>query len=136
MINGVILHKLEALDDVLNELRSLGQITDTQLSEDWMIHRAIERDLQIAVEVMLDVCHRIISLAGQAPVTVGREAIERCVQLGALSAEDPYRRMIQFRNFVVHHYEQVDVAILVNIVNTQLCDFVKFRDEILAYAQR
>jgi uncharacterized protein YutE (UPF0331/DUF86 family) len=133
MINGVISQKLQTLDEVLNELRSLGEISIAQLENDWRTRRAVERDLQVLIEIMIDVCQRIISLAGQTPATTARDAIERCVQLGALSQYDAYRRMVQFRNFIVHHYEQVDRAILVDIVNHRLTDFERFRDEVQSY---
>lgn len=44
--------------------------------------------------------------------------------------------MVQFRNFIVHRYERVDVAILADLVNRQLDDFDQFRQEILDYVQR
>ncbi|MCK5438223.1 MAG: DUF86 domain-containing protein [Desulfobulbaceae bacterium] len=43
--------------------------------------------------------------------------------------------MVQFRNFIVHRYEQVDVEILAGMVNRRLNDFKQFRNEILSYAQ-
>ena len=136
MINGVILKKLQVLDETISELRSLGSITEEQLTGNWLILRAIERDLQIAVEVMIDVCQRLISLAGLTPVESAGEAIDRAVQLGALSSNYPYRQMVQFRNIVVHHYAHVDTAILIDIVNDRLADFENFRNEVLTYAQR
>ena len=136
MLNGTIYKKLQTLDVVLLELRSLGQVSVVQLEQDWRTRRAIERDLQVLVEIMIDICQRLIALAGQTPVETARDAIDRCIQLGALSQNDDYRRMVQFRNFVVHHYEQIDSAILVDIVNRRLDDFERFRDEISAYANR
>ncbi len=135
MLNGVILQKLQSLDQVLTELRSLGQVSIGQLQKDWRTSRAIERDLQVMVEIVIDICQRVISLAGQTPAATGREAVERCVQLGALSRPETYEKMIQFRNFIVHRYEQVDVEILVEIVNRRLSDFECFRNEVLAYVQ-
>jgi len=58
------------------------------------------------------------------------------VQLGALARYEAYHRMVQLRNFIVHHYERVDTAILIDIVNRRLGDIERFRDEILAYVQR
>jgi uncharacterized protein YutE (UPF0331/DUF86 family) len=136
MMNGVIVQKLQTLDEVLLELRSLGQVTEAQLHNDWRTRRAIERDVQVLIEIMIDVCQRLIALAGQTPVTTAREAIERCVQLGILARYEAYHRMVQFRNFIVHHYERIDTAILANIVNQRLGDIERFRDEILAYVQR
>ena len=135
MINGVILKKLEILDATLCELESLGQVKVETLHKDWLTRRAVERDLQVLVEIVIDVCQRIVSLAGHSPPTTGAEAVKRCVDLGALSSEDPFRQMVQFRNFIVHRYEQVDVEILAGMVNRRLNDFKQFRTEILSYAQ-
>lgn len=136
MINGVIFQKLQTLDETLIELRSLGQLSVIHLTGDWRTRRAIERDLQVLVEIVIDICQRLISLAGQTPAATGVDAIERCIQLGALTDDEAYRQMIRFRNYIVHRYERVDVTILVDIVNNRLTDFDQFREEVLAYAQR
>jgi uncharacterized protein YutE (UPF0331/DUF86 family) len=136
MKNGVIISKLQSLEQALQALQSLGTVTADQLRGDWKTRRAIERELQIAVEIVIDVCQRIISLAGQSPAATGADAVSRCVQLGVLSSVEPYRKMVQFRNFIVHHYEEVDLEILVDIVNHRLADFEKFRTEVLRYVQR
>ncbi len=135
MISGVIARKLETLDTVLTELRTLGTLDAQQLAADWRTQRAVERDLQILVEIVIDICQRLIALAGQAPAATGGAAIERCIQLGALSRHQNYHKMVQFRNFMVHRYEHVDTAILINIVNHHLNDFELFRDDILSYVQ-
>ncbi|MBI3987167.1 MAG: nucleotidyltransferase domain-containing protein [Lentisphaerae bacterium] len=54
MKNGILISKLQALEETLNELRSLGDVTSAQLSGDWRTRRAVERDLQIAVEVVIE----------------------------------------------------------------------------------
>ena len=136
MINGIILKKLESLDDILRELESLGQVKIETLNNDWLTRRAVERALQVLVEIVLDVCHRLISLAGEAPATTGAGAVKRGVEIGALSGVDPFRKMVQFRNFIVHRYEQVDVKILAGMVNTHLEDFKQFKDEVLSYVRK
>lgn len=136
MINGVILQKLQSLDETLLELRSLGQINAAQLNHDWRTRRAVERDLQVLVEIVIDICQRLISLAGQTPAVTGVDAIERCIHLGVLSDDEAYRQMVRFRNYIVHRYEQVDVTILTEVVNNRLTDFDQFRAEVLAYVQR
>lgn len=123
MINGTIQKKLQTLDIVLLELKSLGKVTTIQLEQEWRTRRAVERDLQVLVEIMIDVCQRLIALAGQTPAETARDAIDRCILLSALSPSEDYRRMVQFRNYVVHHYDKIEPAILVDIVNRRLGDF-------------
>ncbi len=136
MINGVVLRKLESLDEILRELESLGPVSVEMLADDWRTRRAIERDLQVSVEIVLDICQRLISLANEGPVTSGSAAVKTCVALGVLSGAEPFRKMIQFRNFIVHRYEQVDVAILAGMVNVNLKDFKQFKTEVLNYVRK
>jgi len=135
MINGVILQKLQTLDQVLAELRELGPVSAGKLRTDWITRRAVEREAQVLVEVVIDVCQRLISLADQTPAPTSADAIERCIQIGALSDWDAYRQMVQFRNFIVHRYDHIDETVLVEVLNSHLPDFERFRDEVLAYAQ-
>lgn len=135
-VNGVIIGKLQHLDEILAKLRSLGPLNRTQLDTDWRTKMAVERAIQVLVEIIIDVSQRVIAEDGQTPAGSGREAIERCVQMGVLSSIEPYQRMIQFRNFVVHLYERVETIFLVDIVNKRLADFESFRDEVLAYAEQ
>jgi len=136
MINGVVLRKLESLDETLLELESLGRVSVEMLADDWRTRRAIERDLLVLVEIVLDICQRLISLANEGPATSGSAAVKKCVELGVLSGTDPFRKMIQFRNFIVHRYEQVDIGILVGMVNVNLKDFKQFKTEVLNYVRK
>jgi uncharacterized protein YutE (UPF0331/DUF86 family) len=61
------------------------------LADDWRTRRAIERDLQVLVEIVLDVCQRLISLANEVPATSGSAAVRKCVELGVLSGSAPFR---------------------------------------------
>lgn len=135
-VNGIIARKLQLLDETLVKLRSLGCLTTSELADDWRTQMIVERALQVLVEILIDVAQRIISETGQTPASNSREAVERCVQIGALSSTEPYQRMIQFRNIVVHMYERVEPVFLIDIVNNRLSDFERFRDEILAYVER
>lgn len=135
MVNGVIAQKLQALDTVLAELRTLGVVSAKTLRSDWQQQRAIERNLQLLVEVVIDVCQRLVAVIGQSPATSGADAIERCIQMGALTPDENYTRTVRLRNFLVHRYEHIDPDILANMVNRHLGDFEKFRNEILAYVQ-
>ena len=133
MINGVGAQKLQALDLMLAELRTLDVVSAKTLRTDWQQRRAIERNLQVLVEVVIDVCQRLVMLTGQSPATSGADAIERCIQIGALTPDETHTRMVRLRNFLVHRYEHIDPGIPANMVNRHLGDFEKFRNEILAY---
>lgn len=133
MNNSIVLQKLQTLDEVLTELRSLGQIGLAQL-EDWRTRRAVERDLLILSKTISEVSHLMASVV-ENTAHAKQDAFDHCVQMGALSQSDIYRRIGQLWQVMTRRYEAVDPAILIDAVNRRLEDFQQFRDEALAYVQ-
>ena len=136
MINGVILKKLQALDDRLNELDSLGKVTIERLNNDWQIKRAIECNLQMMMAIFIDVCKGSLPQLMQAQAATATKVIELCVQSRVLSNQESYRPIVDFHNvFVRHCYEKINANTLTNFMNNHLDDFRRFRDEVLTHAR-
>lgn len=134
--NGVIQRKLALLDTQVSRLEEhLKDVTESQFSGDWVLRSMAERALQVAAEIMIDVAERIIALRGGGPVATAAEAMERLVRLGVLKSPEPYVRVVRFRNLIVHQYEEIDPALLFELVKTRLDDFRRFRSEIDLAAQ-
>ncbi len=133
MVNGVIAQKLRALDRALAELRSIGAITPADLAVDWRLQRAVERDVLILVDVVVELSQRVAGNAGKARLPSVGDALARCVRLGALSAEVNYVSLVRLASFPAHRYEAIEGEMLAEIVNEQLDDFARFRDEIASY---
>ena len=133
MLNGVISRKLSVLDEVLNELEGLRPLEIARFQAEWTVQRAVERDLQILSETVVDVCQRLLSLLGESPATSGVEAVRRCKAIGALSDRAAYLKIVQIRNVIMHRYDQEDPSILTTVVNEQLDEYRAFRQDILSF---
>lgn len=133
-INGVVLRNLESMADTLRHLRTLGEVTSHQLQEDFFLKKGIERALQVCVEAVIDVAHRIISLEGHPPCSTAGKALETLAALGVIKSAEAYKPMVQFRNIAVHRHETVDDNVLVNILRGHLDDFDEFMQEVRRYA--
>lgn len=119
MLNGVLASKLDHLETTLQHLESLQPLSQERL-QDWMVRSAVERGLQVLVETMLDLCHRLISLCQGIPAISGRQALDRCQSLGILNDASLYYPLVGLRNVVVHEYQAVDSKILQEVVNSRL----------------
>lgn len=128
--NGVILKKFAVMDDEIVRLKALGRLNTQKLDNDHFLKHGIERALQICVEVVVDVAQRILSIEGRQPAPTAFDALGSLEALGILKSAERYRPMIQFRNFVVHRYERVDSAVLVEILECHLDDLTSFRNEV------
>ena len=130
-INGIVQRKLALLDDQILKLEThLKGVSLEQFREDWMRRSMAERALQVSIEIVIDIADRLIALANAGPVATASDAIRKCIELGYLLSETPYREMVGFRNFIVHQYEQIDPEITYTLATEKLSYFRKFRQEI------
>ena len=134
-VNGVVLRKIEIIEETLRKLRELDGITIAKLEDDFFLKKGIERALQICVEAMVDIAHRIISLEMHSPCSTASKALDAIESLGVIASALAYKPMVQFRNIVVHRYENVDNEIIAGILKKHLGDFEQFIDEVLCYAE-
>ncbi len=129
--NGVVQRKLALLEQQVQRLgTSMESVQLEDFKVNWEKRCVVERALQVSVEIMIDVAERIIALEGAGPVATAAEAIETLVRLKVLDSSMPYIDMVRFRNMVVHQYEEIDSAVLFDLVKNRMGDFRKFRDEI------
>ncbi len=128
--NGVILKKFAVMNTEIAKLRELGHLTADRLDHDHFLKHGIERALQICVEVVVDVAQRILALEGKAPAPTAFDALGMLESMRILSDAGRYRTMIQFRNFVVHRYEQIDAAVLIDVLEHRLDDLSAFQQEV------
>ena len=133
MQNNVIQNKLSRIETYLARLEEIGTASFVAFQEDWRSQMLAERGLQILIEIMIDVAQRLIALNHWGPVSSAAESIRLLVAKKVISSEEPYLKMVKFRNFIVHDYDRVDVAIVYGLLHHNLDDIRRFRDEIMRY---
>ena len=128
--NGVIEKKLRLLEGKLQEVESWKLEDLTQLEKSSMLSNAVERALQVAVEIMIDVSERILALEKIPPMDKAADNMKKLEEIGILKDAEKYMDMVRFRNFIVHRYEYIDIDILFDIVKNKLSYFKNFIAEI------
>lgn len=103
-----------------------------------MLRRSVERTLQVAVEICLDIGRRLIALEGfrfpDDSQDVFRVLHEEDVVSDDLLAT--LLDMARFRNLIVHDYARIDDALVYNILKKRLGDFDAFAKAIQVYLER
>ena len=129
--NGVIQRKFALLDKQFVRLKSHTKDIDFDtFANDWVMRSMAERALQVMVGIVIDIAERIIAIENAGPTATSAEAIDLLVDLNILKSPKPYRDMVKFRNLIVHQYEEIDPAIMYDIIKNKLDNFRQFRDEI------
>lgn len=131
----LVLRKLSDLDQYLGQVAEYRDITLDHYRGDWKIQRIVERTLQMAIEVCVDIANHIIADRALRIPTTYAEAFEILGEAGLLNStqRDAMVRMSNFRNVIVHDYARVDSAIVVRILHEHLIDFTELKSAVLKW---
>lgn len=128
--NGIIESKLRVIEQKLGEIESWNILSFDQLKDSSLLQNALERALQVNIEVMIDVSERILALNKERPLPSAQDNIVRLQESGIISSRPEYSEMVKFRNFIVHRYEKIDLEIIYGILKNKLFLFREFIDDI------
>ena len=121
----VVGRRLRLLHQTLADLRPLGQLGVTVLREDHVRRAAVERFIQVLVDLAADVnAHIVVAHLGMAPTTTA-ESFRLAAQVGAFPVELAERLIpvAGLRNLLVHRYGDIDVGLLSKAVAQVLAGF-------------
>jgi uncharacterized protein YutE (UPF0331/DUF86 family) len=124
--NGIVEKKLRVIEEMISEIRHWNITSFAMLQENVMLQRAVERDLQVAIEAVIDTAERVLAIEKQPPPPTAADAIQKLQTMGIIPPNPAYIDMIKFRNFIVHRYEQIDLEIVYTAIKNKLILFEEF----------
>jgi uncharacterized protein YutE (UPF0331/DUF86 family) len=133
MVDTAILNRLLLnIDGYCQDLQAVHDMKLEDFVVDIKSQRFVERTLHIAIECCLDICHHIISDRKWREPSSYADAFMVLAEHGVLPAGtlEQYRLMAQFRNKLVHYYENVDANQVFIIAKTRCGDFSAFTSAI------
>ena len=124
MKNEDVQSKLDIIPENLEKMEILRALGYKEFTSDFRnVDSALHR-LQTSIQALVDIGGYVIASLGlRTPGTSG-EVIDILVERGLLHPEkrDRYISMIQFRNRIVHLYNDVDLKILYQILQEEMPD--------------
>ncbi len=139
MIDKVIVeNKLRKIEDLLRELKSVPIGSFEAFRANIVTKRFVERNIELAVEQMVDVCKHFVSRLDLKEPETYAECFARLAQAGVISEEvvQTFQSMTRFRNMLIHIYDDVDDAVTYGIYTERLNDFTLFVGTIREYLLR
>ena len=118
--------KLARIETCVSELRNLA--TPERLSVDIREQRFVEHTLEIAIQAALDVAAHIVSDERLGEPRANRELFDLLERHGWIAAPlaSSLRSMVGVRNVLVHGYNEVDLAIVRDVLTHHLVDLELF----------
>jgi uncharacterized protein YutE (UPF0331/DUF86 family) len=127
--------KLAFIETCMRELRQLSQ--PERIAHDIREERFVAHTLQMAIQAALDIASHIVSDGRLGEPRTNRELFDLLQRHHWLSSTltETMRKMVGFRNIVVHGYQSVDPTIMRDIVENRLDDFLAFTSAIKSRLQ-
>lgn len=127
MTDSALLGKrLALIETCVTELRTLARAG--AIATDLRERRFVEHTLQIAIQAALDVASHVVSDRRLGEPRTNRELFDLLARDRWIDATlaDSLRRMVGFRNVLVHGYDDVDLRVVEDVVNNRLDDLLAF----------
>jgi uncharacterized protein YutE (UPF0331/DUF86 family) len=135
---ALIQRKLAELDARRMELSEFQGLSLEAYRADWKTQRIIERTLHIMIEICVDIANMIIAAEAMRPPGGYADTFRVLTANGLLGVElgERMQKMARFRNIIVHQYEDLNAAIVVEIVRNRTGDFSEYAQAVLRYLDK
>ena len=129
MIDKILIErKLRNIEEFLKELAAAPVTNFEEFKANVVTRRFIERNIELAIEQMVDICKQLVSgLDLKEPETYA-ECFESLAESNIIRAESvaQFQGMVRFRNMLIHIYDGIDDSITYGIYTKHLGDFRLF----------
>jgi uncharacterized protein YutE (UPF0331/DUF86 family) len=128
---ALVAKNLEALDRLVEAHGARGVV------EDYVLLNAALHLLQTSIQAVIDAGMHLLAELGAEPPSRYTDVSRRLKELGVLAEKDAegLRRVIGFRNVVVHGYEDLNIELVRRVLDDRLYrDLQKYMAAIYSYA--
>jgi uncharacterized protein YutE (UPF0331/DUF86 family) len=139
MIDKILIErKLGNIEEFLKELDAAKVDNLEEFQSNVMARRFIERNIELAIEQMIDICRHLVSGLDLKEPENYAECFDILSAEGVIRREDTQRfqAMARFRNMLIHVYDGIDNAITYGIYKDNLSDFTLFISTIRGFLHR
>ncbi len=126
--------KLALLAATIAQLRAMdARSLEAFRADDRNVDAALRR-LQVAIQILIDVGSHVVSRLGLGAPETSQDLLDRLEHAGKLPAGSTARfgRIFAFRNRIVHLYDRVDDAVVLEILAKHLGDLEELARHYLA----
>jgi len=130
--------KLRKIEELLREMTLAKITTFEEFDKNIIVKRFIERNIELAVEQMVDICKHIVSSLDLREPQTYSECMDILHEAGIVDTKnlETYKAMIRFRNLLIHGYDAVDSSIVYGIYRKRLDDFKRFIEEVRIFLHK
>ncbi|TFG27520.1 DUF86 domain-containing protein [Candidatus Thorarchaeota archaeon] len=127
--------RLDIILERVTRIKQIETMTEEQYLKDELLQGAIERNLQIIAQAIIDICTHLVahnhwgspkSYAGAVTIVANHQVIDSALA-------DRLIHLVKLRNVLVHLYLKIDEKIVYQSARSIITDAKLFTDSILEF---
>lgn len=137
-MNDVILNKKVSIERCIEQIRSYYALpSDKPFAEDYLKQDAIAMNLQRLSELSIDIANYLVKKNKLGLPQNSADAFALLQRAGLISEAllRSMKGMVGFRNVLVHQYQQLDLAIMRDVIERHLDEPLNFANLALSLAE-
>lgn len=137
-MNDVIANKIASIQRCIQRAREEYAADPDGFDTNFSRQDAATLNVLRACELSVDLANHVIRVWQLGIPTSSANSFDLLRQAGVIE-EDLTRqlqKMVRFRNIIIHPYEQLELAILRNVITANLNDLLAFGQRVLAFEAR
>lgn len=135
-MNDIILSKKDSIERCIKQIRKYYELpSDIPFEEDHLRQDAIAINLQRACEQCIDLANHVIRISKLGLPKESRDSF-RLLATGNVIPKDLSKRlegMVGFRNVLVHEYQRLDIQLMIDVIENNLDDLLRYVDCIVEH---
>lgn len=134
-MKDIVVNKVQSIQRCIIRAREELERAGTGFREDYTRQDAAILNITRACEQALDLANHIIKTHKMGIPTSSRESFDLLERQGVIpnNLAAKLRKMIGFRNTAVHQYQQLNIDIGIEIIQSGLDDLIAFTDAIMGF---
>ena len=134
-MNDVILNKIQSIQRCIRRAREEYRAAGTHFPEDHTRQDAAILNVTRACEQAIDLANHVVKTAKLGIPTDSAESFDLLVQAQIITRHlaGKLRKMVGFRNTVIHQDQTVEVNIVGSVIERSLDDLVAFTERIASW---
>jgi uncharacterized protein YutE (UPF0331/DUF86 family) len=137
-MNDIILSKKVSIERCLKQIDRYYRLeTGLPFIKDQLRLDAVAMNLQRAAELTIDIANHLVKIRKLGLPRDSRESFTLLAQAGMID-EVMLRKlqgMVGFRNILVHEYQELDMAILIDVIQYRAQDLLEFANQALHWVE-
>jgi len=134
-MNDIVINKIQSIQRCVERARQEYQLDPDGFATNYTRQDAAALNLLRACEQSIDLANHLIQTCKMGIPTASAESFDllRAKQVIDLTLSERLKKMVHFRNIVIHQYQRMDIEIVISVILSGMDDLILFCDYVKAF---